>query len=126
MNKTVVLIGKFLGELNHLKEALGNLGSGIRFISFTDPENALKILLTGRGLQPDMVLVDENFPESAIAQLQASSSPSFQKPPIVLFTRKVPEPASADLLYIPKCQNKKQYGELVRDLTTQAWANRPL
>jgi hypothetical protein len=124
MNKTVVLIGKFLGELNNLKEALGNLDTGIRFISFADSENALKILISQSGLRPDMILIDENFPTSAISQLEvASSTNSFHKPSIILFTRRIPESASrSGLRYIAKCQNKKHYGDVFRDLAGQAWS----
>lgn len=112
MRKTVVLIGKFLGELNHLKDALEKVHRNSRYLSFLDHDPALHTLLARTDvLFPDIVLIDENFPATSLPLLYSLRSNSSQNPLLIFFTRDGGSSPGGQFKVLKKSHNKKDYRE---------------
>jgi hypothetical protein len=122
MVKTVVLIGKFAGELNSIKEALENINSKIRCISFLDADNALPIMLKDRVLYPDYIIVDETFPSTSLPLLRSIRVINGNGVPLVLFTKSsistFQNPIN-DVFAFTKSANKNDYFAFLDRLITE-------
>jgi hypothetical protein len=121
MTLTVVLIGKFFGELNAIKEAANQARPDIRFLSFLDNEDALKLLLKEQGLRADFIVIEETFSPSHLPLLKAAGG-NGAEPALILFSRTHSMPVIHDnhlrIHRLEKSQNKRDYLEFFDKVLT--------
>jgi hypothetical protein len=119
MTKTVLLIGKFAGELNYLKEALGNIEGEIRCFSFLDADSALPFLLKNNYLKPDHIIIDEAFPGALMTHLNHIHDSNGGPTPVILFTKtQKPVGHQRTDLSFSKSPDKKDYTTFLGKIIT--------
>jgi CheY-like chemotaxis protein len=100
MAKTIVLIDDDSDDLDIMKEVIQQIDGNVECMSFSYPDEAIRLLTIENKILPDYIFIDINMPrlsgEECLQKLRETSR--FLKTPIILYSTTMPATTSERLL----------------------------